>query len=68
MTCDPNPPVLSIPPQPDGAEFVNLGTTVEVALHNGTLTDAEGKVFNLVQFHLHTPSEHAVTSFYFGRN
>jgi carbonic anhydrase len=64
LTCDTNPPVISIPAQPGGVEFVNLGTTVEVELHNGTLTNGDGKVFGLRQFHFHTPSEHAVDGEY----
>lgn len=41
-----------------GAEIRNLGTTVEVAA-NGTIY-RHGKEYRLVQFHLHTPSEHRI--------
>jgi len=45
------------------AEFENLGTTVEVIV-NGT-TAVGDKVFNLKQFHFHTPSEHRINEEYF---
>jgi len=51
-------PVFHVPAVPGGAEFLNLGTTVEV-IANGTLLK-EGKMFNLAQFHFHSPSEHSV--------
>ncbi|CAI4211788.1 unnamed protein product [Parascedosporium putredinis] len=41
-----------------GTEIKNLGTTVEVAA-NGTIC-RHGKEYRLVQFHLHTPSEHRI--------
>ena len=48
---------LTVNDMPDGAEFENLGTTVEVVTQGGTLT-ANGKTFELQQFHFHLPSEH----------
>lgn len=48
---------------PHGAEFENLGTTVEVPV-NGSLV-ADGKSYKLAQFHFHTPSEHRVDLEYF---
>ena len=48
---------LSIP-DVEEAEFMNLGTTVEVVV-NGTLVD-RGKEYTLEQFHFHTPSEHRI--------
>ncbi|KAK5651787.1 hypothetical protein OQA88_11654 [Cercophora sp. LCS_1] len=54
---------IDIPNQPHGAEFENLGTTVEV-FTNGTLTN-NGKVSKLAQFHFHTPSEHSVGGKYY---
>jgi len=45
------------------APFENLGTTVEVVV-NGTTTLGH-KVFNLQQFHFHTPSEHRIREEYF---
>ncbi|KAI4670396.1 hypothetical protein J4E81_002065 [Alternaria sp. BMP 2799] len=54
-------PVLDIP----DAEviFENLGTTIEVVV-NGT-TSYAGTNFRLVQFHMHTPSEHHINDEYF---
>jgi carbonic anhydrase len=51
---------MNIPEQE--VEFENLGTTIEVVL-NGTTTIA-GKEFRLMQFHMHTPSEHHVNGEY----
>jgi carbonic anhydrase len=48
---------------PHGAEFENLGSTVEV-IANGTLL-REGKKYALKQFHFHTPSEHRIDSEYY---
>ncbi|KAK4147377.1 alpha carbonic anhydrase [Dichotomopilus funicola] len=48
---------LSIPDIPEGAEFENLGTTVEVIAKGGTLK-VDNKDFELQQFHFHLPSEH----------
>ncbi|RYP55182.1 hypothetical protein DL768_000176 [Monosporascus sp. mg162] len=51
---------LTIPDVPEGAEFENLGTTVEVVMEGlgGGLTMSDGTVYNLSQFHFHHPSEH----------
>jgi carbonic anhydrase len=49
-------PVVDIPEQ--AVEFENLGTTIEVIV-NGT-TSFAGTDFRLVQFHMHTPSEHHI--------
>ncbi|KAK1757946.1 alpha carbonic anhydrase [Echria macrotheca] len=63
-TCGrPNEVWLNIPPAPHGAEFLNLGTTVEV-ITNGTLYN-KGKMSNLAQFHFHSPSEHSIDGKYF---
>lgn len=56
-------PVFHVPAVPEGAEFLNLGTTVEV-ITNGTLIKGS-KMFNLAQFHFHTPSEHCVDGKYY---
>lgn len=48
---------LTVNDMPDGAEFENLGTTVEVITQGGSLAVA-GKTFELQQFHFHLPSEH----------
>jgi carbonic anhydrase len=54
-------PVLDIP-EIEEVKFENLGTTIEV-LANGT-TSFAGSDFRLVQFHMHTPSEHHVNGEY----
>jgi carbonic anhydrase len=54
-------PKLSIS-EVDEVEFENLGTTIEV-LANGT-TSIAGSDFQLVQFHMHTPSEHHIDGEY----
>lgn len=47
---------LNIPAQRAGAEFENLGTTVQV--YAGGSMAIGRKTYNLRQFHFHTPSEH----------
>jgi carbonic anhydrase len=54
---------LTIADLPNGAEFENLGTTVEV-LVNGTL-ETPLKNYAMRQFHFHTPSEHRVEEEFF---
>ncbi|KAJ9610026.1 hypothetical protein H2200_006356 [Cladophialophora chaetospira] len=50
---------------PDGAEFENLGTNVEVIV-NGSLVDSNSGVeYSLAQFHFHTPAEHRVNDEFF---
>lgn len=60
VTRAPSKPVLNIPKA--SVEFENLGTTIEV-ITNGTTTYA-GTDFRLVQFHIHTPSEHHINGEY----
>jgi len=48
---------LAINDMPRGADFENLGTTVEVITQGGTLRIAN-QTFQLKQFHFHLPSEH----------
>ncbi|KAK4156598.1 alpha carbonic anhydrase [Chaetomidium leptoderma] len=48
---------LTVNDMPAGAEFENLGTTVEIITQGGTLNVAD-KQFELQQFHFHLPSEH----------
>ncbi|KAK4096286.1 carbonic anhydrase [Parathielavia hyrcaniae] len=48
---------LTINDMPEGADFENLGSTVEVFTHGGELKVAHKK-FGLKQFHFHLPSEH----------
>ncbi|KAK1983209.1 carbonic anhydrase [Colletotrichum cereale] len=55
---------FDVPDVSDGAAFENLGTTLEVAMSNGTLT-RHGRKYTLKQFHFHTPSEHRVDSEHF---
>lgn len=54
---------FSVDAYPFGAEFENLGSTLEVPV-NGSL-EASGKNYELAQFHVHTPSEHRINSEYF---
>lgn len=48
---------LQINDMPEGTEFENLGTTVEVISKGGSL-EAAGKTYEFKQFHFHLPSEH----------
>lgn len=48
---------IEVNDMPDGADFENLGTTVEVITQGGTL-GVGNKTFELQQFHFHLPSEH----------
>lgn len=48
---------LTVNDMPEGADFENLGTTVEVITQGGSLA-VGGKTFDLQQFHFHLPSEH----------
>ncbi|KAK3380983.1 alpha carbonic anhydrase [Podospora didyma] len=48
---------IELPTFPEGTEFENLGTTIEVIAKGGKLAFA-GKEFELQQFHFHLPSEH----------
>ena len=51
--------VITIPDQPEGVEFENLGTTVEAVLEGkGGKGIIGGAEFDLKQFHFHHPSEH----------
>ncbi|EUC38794.1 hypothetical protein COCVIDRAFT_110116 [Bipolaris victoriae FI3] len=55
-------PQISVP-KVDEVLFENLGTTIEVVT-NGTTTIGNDS-FQLVQFHMHTPSEHHVLGEYY---
>lgn len=48
---------LSIPDMPEGAEFENLGTTIEVVTGMGSMSFG-GVSYKMKQFHFHLPSEH----------
>ncbi|KAI6362196.1 hypothetical protein MCOR25_006269 [Pyricularia grisea] len=54
---------FNIDSYPDGAELLNLGSTLEVVA-NGSISLAN-KTFNLAQFHFHTPSEHHLDGEYY---
>ncbi|KAI1392507.1 carbonic anhydrase [Hypoxylon trugodes] len=48
-----------IPDVPEGAEFENLGSTIEVVMKGvGASLILEDKVYSFEQFHFHHPSEH----------
>ena len=49
---------LQIPDMTAGAEFENLGTTVEVIAETGGSMSVGGVDYTLRQFHYHLPSEH----------
>ncbi|KAF4979331.1 hypothetical protein FZEAL_4437 [Fusarium zealandicum] len=48
---------LDIPDFTEGAEFENLGTTVEIVAEGGSL-ELGNTSYSLKQFHFHLPSEH----------
>lgn len=48
---------ITIPDMAEGAEFENLGTTIEVIAQGGTIS-LDDMEFALQQFHFHLPSEH----------
>jgi len=41
-------------------EVANLGTTVELSFGRGITTEFDGKVYELLQLHFHTPAEHLI--------
>ncbi|CAG8950209.1 hypothetical protein HYFRA_00008446 [Hymenoscyphus fraxineus] len=52
-------------PNVNTTEFENLGTTIEVIMQGkGATTTIDGKVFNMRQFHFHTPGEHTINGEY----
>lgn len=48
---------LSVPDIPEGTEFENLGTTIEVVTGIGSMSFG-GVSYKMKQFHFHLPSEH----------
>lgn len=49
---------LTVSDLPEGTEFENLGTTIEMIVTEGSLTVADKGTFSPKQFHFHLPSEH----------
>lgn len=47
------------------AELVNNGHTLQMNLANAGGIVREGKLYKLIQFHFHTPSEHTINGRYF---
>ena len=45
---------------PSKADVVNNGHTIQVTVEPGSSIRVDGKRFDLVQFHFHAPSEHAI--------
>jgi carbonic anhydrase len=43
-----------------GKEFLNNGHTVQVNFEKGNTITVEGKIFGLLQYHFHTPSENNI--------
>ncbi len=41
-------------------KIINNGHTIQVNLDKGSYAEIDGKRYNLLQFHFHTPSEHTV--------
>ena len=44
----------------EAEEVANLGTTVELSFGRGITTEFDGKVYELLQLHFHTPAEHLI--------
>lgn len=44
----------------EAEEVANLGTTVELTFGRGSTTEFDGKVYELLQLHFHTPAEHLI--------
>lgn len=45
---------------PSAGELVDNGHTLQMNLKPGSFATIDGRVYQLVQFHIHTPSEHTV--------
>ncbi len=48
--------------QAGGNEIVNNGHTVQINYQGGSSIKVDGKIFNLLQFHFHTPSENNINN------
>lgn len=46
--------------QPSAGEVIDNGHTIEVGIEPGNTVSLNEKIYELVQFHFHTPSEHTV--------
>jgi len=53
-------PVVKIDYKPLPLTILHTGHTVEVVVDNGSTLTVDGKEYELLQFHFHTPSEHRV--------
>lgn len=51
--------------EPVVAAIENLGTTIQVPYINDSHIELNGKRYDLLQFHVHTPSEHTVDGMYY---
>lgn len=49
---------ITIPDFPEGTEFENLGTTVEIIGQPGGTLRVKNQTFEFQQAHFHLPSEH----------
>ncbi|KAM4061199.1 eukaryotic-type carbonic anhydrase domain-containing protein [Hirsutella rhossiliensis] len=56
LTIDGSSLAFQLYSYPEGGELENLGNTVQVQVNGSIMLD--NWVYNLVQFHFHTPSEH----------
>lgn len=59
-TIDADLPTLAIDYKPVPLTILNNGHTVQVNYKPGSTMMVDGQVFNLLQFHFHTPSEHTI--------
>jgi carbonic anhydrase len=55
-----NPADIEFNYQPTALNILNNGHTVQVNYDAGSSIQVNGKTYDLLQFHFHTPSEHAV--------
>ena len=53
-------PVIEIDYQPSAINVVNNGHTIQINYDEGSTLTIDDVVYNLLQFHFHTPSEHTI--------
>lgn len=53
-------PAVTVDYKPLALTIINNGHTVQVEVGNGSRITLDGKAYELLQFHFHTPSEHTV--------